>query len=119
MKVLLSEIENHVTPAALEEAQELVSATQEYEINQVEDGFYHCISRQPDYHVEITIKNDGIAIPKCHCTVFKRTRQCRHAIAALLLLRDQILRNLRSKKKANHEPQATDEVLKKLNVTQL
>jgi len=119
MKVLLSEIENHITPDALEEAQELVSATQEYDINQVEEGYFHCISRQPDYHVEITIKNDGLAVPKCHCTIFKRSRQCRHAIAALLLLRDQIQRNNRSKKKSNQEQHVTDEVLRKLNVTQL
>ncbi len=119
MKVLLSEIENHITPDALEEAQELVSATNEYDINQVEEGYFHCISRQPDYHVEITLKNDGLAIPRCHCTVFKRSKQCRHAIAALLLLRDQIQRNNKSKKKSNQEQQVMDEVLRKLNVTQL
>src|SRR5258706_16197629 len=112
MKVLLSEIENNVTPDALEEAQELVSSTQEYDITEVEEGYFHCISRQPDYHVEITIKPDGLASPKCHCTVFKRTRQCRHAIAALLLLRDKIQRNQRSRKKSNQENQVTDEVLR-------
>ncbi|MGB4846958.1 MAG: beta-phosphoglucomutase [Saprospiraceae bacterium] len=119
MKVLLSEIEQYITADALEEAQELVSITQEYAINQVEEGYFHCISRQPDYHVEITIKKDGLAVPKCQCTVFKRTKQCKHAIAALLLLRDQIQRNNRSKKKLNQEQQVTDEVLKKLNVTEL
>jgi len=119
MKVLLSEIENHITPDALEEAQELVRATHEYDINQVEEGYFHCISRQPDYHVEITLKNDGLAVPRCHCTVFKRSKQCRHAIAALLLLRDQIQRNNRSKKKSNQKQHVTDEVLRKLNVTQL
>ncbi|MEP6795058.1 MAG: beta-phosphoglucomutase [Saprospiraceae bacterium] len=119
MKVLLSEIEQNITADALEEAQELVSFTQEYAINQVEEGYYHCISRQPDYHVEITIKKDGLAIPKCQCTIFKRSKQCKHAIAALLLLRDQIQRSNRSKKKTNQEQQVTDEVLKKLNVTAL
>ncbi|HZV69433.1 MAG TPA: beta-phosphoglucomutase [Saprospiraceae bacterium] len=119
MKVLLSEIEHHITAEALEEAQELVSFTQEYDINQVEEGYYHFISRQPDYHVEITIKKDGLAVPKCQCTIFKRSRQCKHAIAALLLLRDQIQRNNRSRKKSNQEHLVTDEVLKKLNVTEL
>ncbi|MBK9984002.1 MAG: beta-phosphoglucomutase [Saprospiraceae bacterium] len=119
MKVLLSEIEQNITADALEEAQELVSFTQEYAINLVEEGYYHCISRQPDYHVEITIKKDGLAVPKCQCTVFKRTKQCKHAIAALLLLRDQIQRSNRSKKKSNQEQLVTDEVLKKLNVTEL
>lgn len=119
MKVLLSEIEHHITADALEEAQELLSITQEYDINQVEEGYYHCISRQPDYHVEITIRKDGLAIPKCQCTVFKRFRQCKHAVAALLLLRDQIQRHNRSRKKSNQEQQVTEEVLKKLNVTEL
>lgn len=119
MKVLLSEIENNVTSHALEEAQELVNATQEYDINQVEEGYYHCISRQPDYHVEITFNHDGLAVPKCHCTAFKRSKECKHAIAALLLLREYIQRSNRSRKKSNQEQHVMDEVLRKLNVTQL
>ncbi|MEO6131146.1 MAG: beta-phosphoglucomutase [Saprospiraceae bacterium] len=119
MKVLLSEIEHHIPADVLEEAHELVNHTHEYDINQVEEGYFHCISRQPDYHVEITIKKDGMAIPKCQCTVFRRHKQCKHAIAALLLLRDQIQRNSRSRKRSNQEKQVTEEVLKKLNVTEL
>ncbi|MEP6646218.1 MAG: hypothetical protein ABJC12_03950, partial [Saprospiraceae bacterium] len=118
MKILLSEIEHHIPADVLEEAQELVNITQEYSINQVEEGYYHCISRQPDYHVEITLKKDGVAIPKCQCTVFKRAKTCKHAIAGLLLLRDHIQRNNRSRKKSLDQ-QVIQEVLKKLNVTEL
>jgi beta-phosphoglucomutase len=117
MKILLSEIENMVPAPELEEAQELVNATQEYDISQVEEGYFHCISRQPDYHVEITIRKDGMAVPVCHCQVFQRSRHCKHTIAALLLLRDYFQRN-RSRKKATMG-HITDEVLRKMNVTQL
>ena len=103
MKVVLFDLESHFTPAALEEALELVKDTNEYDLTQPEEGYYHCVSKQPDYHVEIALKPDGLAIAKCQCTVFKKSKQCKHIIAGLWLLRDHILRSRRSKSKSKHE----------------
>ena len=119
MKVVLFDIESHFTPTALEEALELVKDTNEYDLTQPEEGYYHCLSKQPDYHVEITLKPDGIANAKCHCTVFKKSKQCKHAIAALWLLRDHILRSRRAKSKSKHENILLGDVLKKLTITEM
>ena len=119
MKVVLLDIESHFTPAALEEAMELVKDTNEYDLTQPEEGYYHCLSKQPDYHVEIILKPDGIANAKCHCTVFKKSKQCKHMIAALWLLRDHILRSRRTKSKSKHENLLLSDVLKKLSITEM
>lgn len=119
MKVVLFDIESHFSPAVMEEAMDLVRETNEYDLTQPEEGFYHFISRQPDYHVEMAFKSDGTVSAKCQCTVFKRTRQCKHALAALLMLRDHILRSRRAKSKSKHENLLLDDVLKKMTVTEL
>ncbi len=119
MKVALFDIESHFTASALEEAMDLVKETTEYDLTQPEEGFYHCLSKQPDFHVEMAMKADGTVSAKCHCTVFKRSKQCKHALASLLLLRDHILRSRRTKSKSKHEIQLLEEVLRKLTITEL
>lgn len=119
MKVVLFDIESHFNAAAMEEAMDLVRETNEYDLTQPEEGFYHFISRQPDYHVEMAFKSDGTVSAKCQCTAFKRTKQCKHALASLLMLRDHILRSRRTKSKSKHENLLLDDVLKKMTVTEL
>jgi beta-phosphoglucomutase len=119
MKVVLFDIESHFSAAAMEEAMDLVKETNEYDLTQPEEGFYHFLSRQPDYHVEMAFKADGSVVAKCHCTIFKRAKQCKHALAALLMLRDHILRTRRAKSKSKHENLLLDDVLKKMSVTEL
>lgn len=117
MKVLLFDIENQLDKDLVTEAQELVRDTREYDISSPEPGKYHCMSRQPDYHVEITLREEGIAIAKCHCLVYKKSGKCRHAVAALILLRDYQQRNRRSKKKSKQE--TVEEILRRMNVGNL
>ncbi|MEO5906127.1 MAG: beta-phosphoglucomutase [Saprospiraceae bacterium] len=117
MRVHLFDIENQTDHILLEESQELIKTTQEYDISQIEPGYYHCIARKPEYHVEIKLNDEGLAIPKCHCAVFKKQKYCKHAIAALLLLRDFIQRGRKVKKRTNKD--TLDEVLRKLSVTEL
>ena len=119
MKVVLFDIESHYAPALLEEAMDLVKETTEYDLTEPEPGFYHCLSKQPDYHVEMSVKTDGTVTAKCHCTVFKRAKVCKHSLAALLILRDHILRTRRGKSKSKHENLLLDDVLRKLTITEL
>ena len=95
MKIVLFDLENQIAPPLLEEALDLVKETNEYDLTEPEEGYYHCLSKQPDYHVELTLKADGTATGKCHCTVFKRANQCKHTIAAMLILREHLLRSRR------------------------
>lgn len=119
MKVALYELENHFSPAELEEAMTLVRETHEFSITQPEEGYYHCISRQPDYHVELAMKPDSTVTAKCQCTVFKKAKECRHALAALLLLRDHILRKRKGKTKSRQDTQTMEDVLRKVSITEL
>lgn len=117
MKIHLFDIETLIHTQLLLEAQELVRDTREYDIKRIEDDYYHCISRQPEYHVEIRLNDERQASPKCHCAVFKRTKECKHVVAALILLREFIQRGRKARKKSDLE--AVDDVLKKLNITEL
>ncbi len=117
MKVHLFDIENQLNKELLAEAQEVVKTSLEFDISNPEPGIYHCISRQPEYHVEITLKDEGAANAKCHCLIYKKSNRCKHAVAGLLLLRDYLQRNRRTKKKSKQE--TLDEVLRKLNVSEL
>lgn len=117
MKIHLFDIEALINSQLLLEAQELVRDTREYDIKRIEDDYYHCISRQPEYHVEIRLNDERQASPKCHCAVFKRTKECKHVVAALILLREYIQRGRKARKKSDLE--AVDDVLKKLNITEL
>lgn len=117
MKVLLFDMENQVNPEILEEAFDIVKATTEYDINNTEPGYFHCISTQPAYHVEISLKDEGMADAKCHCTAYKKSRKCKHAVAALLLLRDYLQRHRKSRRKTNRE--TLEEVIRKMNISDL
>ena len=119
MKVTLYDIENYMSPAALTEAMELARETQEYTITQPEDGFYHVVSKRPDFHVEIGIKPDGMVTARCQCMVFKKQKQCKHAWAALILLRDYMLRSRKGKSRSRQDAQVTEDVLRKISITEL
>lgn len=98
---------------------DLVKETNEYDLTQPKAGFFHCISKNPDYHVEMAVTDDGAVTAKCHCAVFKKSKVCKHQIAALMILRDHRIRNRRVRSKSKHEKILLDEVLKKLSVTEL
>lgn len=117
MKVYLYDIENQLDKTLVSEAQDVVLSTREFDISTPERGKYHCISRQPDFHVEISLKDNALAQAKCHCPVFKRTGYCKHATASLLMLRDHLKGDRKSTKRHNKE--ILDDVLRKLNVTEL
>ncbi len=117
MKTTLFDFETHVSQDLLEEAMTLVKDTHEFDLTRAESGRYHILSRQPDYHVEIQLREDGTAIAKCHCRVFKKTKQCRHALAALYLLRDATLR--RRKGTSTTDPDPLSEVVRKLKINEL
>lgn len=117
MRFNLFDIENLLSKDLLSDGEEVLRTTQEFDISNPETGNYHCISRHPDYHVEIKIKDDGSANAKCHCQVFKKSFKCKHAVAAMFLLRDHLKRDRRTQRKSNQE--ILDEVFSKLNVREL
>ncbi len=119
MKVVLLELESHFSTPILEEAMDLVKETNEYDLTQPETGFFHCVSINPDYHVEMQVTTDGLVDVKCHCAVFKRAKICKHAIGGIMILRDHKIRNRRVRSKSKHEKLLLDDVLKKLNITEL
>ncbi|HUR31117.1 MAG TPA: SWIM zinc finger family protein, partial [Saprospiraceae bacterium] len=117
MKVLLFDLENKLSKDLVTDAQDVVRITREYDINHPEPGKYHVLSRSPDYHVEIALKEEGTAIAKCQCLVYKKAGKCKHAVAALMLLRDYLKRDRKSHKKQNQE--TLDEVLRKVSLSEL
>ncbi len=119
MKVVLLDLESHFSTLLIEEAMDLVKETNEYDLTQPQTGFFHCLSKNPDYHVEMAITPDGMISAKCHCAQFKHSKVCKHAIGAMMILRDHKIRNRRNRSKSRHEKILLDEVLKKLNITEL
>ena len=119
MKVVLLDLESHFETPILEEAMDLVKETNEYDLTQPEAGYFHCLSKNPDFHVEMNVTEDGMVSSKCHCAVFKRSKICKHAIAGIMILRDHKIRSRRNRSKSKHEKLLLDEVLKKLNITEL
>ena len=117
MKVILFDLENKLNKDLVADAQDVVRATREFDINHPEPGKYHVLSRQPDYHVEIALKEEGLANAKCQCLVFKKSGKCKHAVAALMLLRDHLKRDRKSHKKQNQE--VLEEVLRKVGLSEL
>ncbi len=119
MKATLKDLESHFAPPAWEEAMELVKETNEYDLTQPQANYFHVLSKNPDYHVEMMLADDGSVTAKCHCSAFKRSGICKHALAALIILRDRSIRRRRNRSRLKHEKILLDEVLKKLNVTEL
>ncbi len=119
MKVVLLDLETHFSTPQVEEAMDLVRETTEYDLTQPQAGYFHCLSKNPDYHVEMALTEEGFVTAKCHCAVFKRSKICPHAIASLMILRDHKIRNRRVRSKSKHEKLLLDEVLRKLNITEL
>lgn len=119
MKIALYDIENRLEASFMEEAMELVKTTREYTLTEPETGFFHFMSRSPDYHVEITIGQDGMTLSKCQCALFKKSKICRHAVAALIMLRDQMLKQKRARSKTKRENPALEEVLLKMKAPAL
>ncbi len=117
MKFILFDIDHGLIRDLVEDAAEVLRTSQEYDISNPQPGYYHCTSKQPDYHVEIKLKEDGSAIAKCHCLPYKKSGKCKHAVASMYLLRDHLKRDRKSQRKANQE--ILEEVLSKLNAQEL
>ncbi len=119
MRIPFVDIESNVPASRLEEAADLVRAASEYSLAESEPGYYQVISTRPSFHVEIHLLADGLAQVRCHCKVFARAKTCKHALAALLMLRDQLIVKKRVKTKGATEQNLLEETLRKMNITEL
>ncbi len=119
MRVLLIDIENHIDQPLLEEALDLVRATNEYTVQQPDPGHFQVHSSNPAYQVDLHLLQDGLVNVKCYCAPFKKNKQCRHAVAALLLLRDFLQQARKSRNKARQDASVIDEALRKIKITDL
>ncbi|HJW29824.1 MAG TPA: hypothetical protein VJ508_11365, partial [Saprospiraceae bacterium] len=88
-------------------------------LQQPADDRYQVSSTQPSYQVDLHVLGEGQVRVKCYCTVFKRTRHCRHAVAALFILRDQLLRRRKSKSKSAPGEEPVEAALRKMSITEL
>ena len=111
------DLENVLEPGVLLDAQDLARSTHEFDIRITEPGHFHITSKQPDFEVEIELRDDGVAVTKCHCTAFRKLKKCTHAVASVILLRDHLRTNRKSRKKENLA--ILEEVLKKVQINEL
>lgn len=119
MRTGLSDLEQHFSQQELDEAMDIVRQTTDYDIAEAEAGRYHCVSKSPPWHVEITVGTEGEALAKCHCPTYRRSGKCPHTLPALLLFRDKLFKLTRPYSAARRDKPLVDEVLKKLNQHEL
>ena len=62
MKITLFDIENQLDKDLVQEAYDIIKLTREFDITNPEKGKYHIISKQPDYHVEVALKDNGLGV---------------------------------------------------------
>jgi hypothetical protein len=118
MRVSVIDIENQVEPSLLQEGLALVRTTNEFSIQQAEHGHYQVNASQPTYQVDIIMGAEGMAKVKCHCRPFTKSKKCKHAVAALLLLRDHLIQKRKSKTPSG-QPSTVEEALRKMKITEL
>jgi len=119
MRVSIIDIENQSDPTLLTEALDLVRATTEYTVQQPDLSHYQVHSSSPAYQVDLTMLQDGVVNARCYCAPFKKTKQCKHAVAAVLLLRDHLQHARKSRNKSKQDSSVIDEALRKMKITEL
>ena len=119
MRVSLINIENHFDQALLTEGADLVRASTEYTIQQPDQAHFQVHSSNPPYQVDILLLQDNMVNVKCYCTPFKKTKQCKHLVAALLLLRDHLQQSRKSRKNSRQDSTVIDDALRKMKITDL
>jgi beta-phosphoglucomutase len=117
MKIPMYDLENVLEPGIQLDAQDLARSTHEFDIRLTQPGHFLINSKLPDFEVEIDLRDDGLAIAKCQCTTFRKTKKCAHAVASVLLLRDHLRISRKSKKKENLA--ILESVLKKVQINEL
>jgi beta-phosphoglucomutase len=126
MRVSLINIENHIEPALLSEAVDLVRASNEYAIQHPDQAHYQVHSTNPAYQVDIHLLPENpsassrtMANVKCYCKPFIKTKQCKHAVAAILLLREYLQQSRKNKNKSRQDATLIDDALRKMKITDL
>ncbi|HZV43154.1 MAG TPA: beta-phosphoglucomutase [Saprospiraceae bacterium] len=119
MRVSLIDIENQFDHHLIEEGLDLVRATTEYTVQQPDLAHFQVHASNPVYQVDILMLQDGLVNVKCYCAPFKKSKHCKHAIAALFLLRENLQHARKSRVKSRHESTVTDEALRKMKITDL
>src|SRR6187431_401861 len=99
MKAVLPDIESQFPTPLLADSIDLIRHSTEYNLQQTGDSTYQVIATQPAYHVELSLLPENQVNAICHCITFKRTKQCKHALAAILMLRNSRLRKRSTKHK--------------------
>lgn len=119
MRVSLINIENHVDADLLAEAVDLVRASTEYAVQQPDQAHFQVHSSHPAYQVDIHLQGDQMVNVKCYCKPFTKTKQCKHAVAAVLILRDYLQQSRKSRNKTKQDTTVIDDALRKMKITDL
>lgn len=117
MRINLIDLEQQINKPLLEAAHEIVRLSNEYDLRTPAPGKFLILSRKPDYHVEITQRSDATFQAICHCSPFKNTGICKHAVASLLILRDHLKQNRTAGKK--QDKNTIEEILQKMSLQEL
>lgn len=118
MKVNLYELEKEFAPEAMADAGDLLRKTRDFGLLEVDRHHFLFTSVAPDYQVEVVVKTGGQAVGKCDCAFFRRHNACKHALAALIAVRD-LRKKDRTKGKADPLAKMMEDVLRKLNREEL
>lgn len=119
MKAILPDIESQFSALLIAESMDLIRQTTEYKVQQTGEGTYQVISTAPAYHVELVQQAENVVSAICHCTTYKRTKQCKHALAGILMLRDTRLRKRKARPGQQHQAEMLDDAVAKINVHEL
>jgi beta-phosphoglucomutase len=119
MKAVLPDIESQFAILVLEESADLIRQTTEYTVQSTGESTYQVIATQPAYHVELALLPDNIVTAVCHCTIYKRAKQCKHALAAILMLRDTKFRKRSTRHARNQQHSMLDDAIAKINAHEL
>lgn len=113
MKANLYQLEREFTAEALLAAEDLIRQTRDYTFETTSRNHFLLSSYQPDYQVEITQRAGGETVTTCQCLMFAKQDVCKHAIAALLILRSK-KRKVPRESKIQKQDKMVSDLVKKL-----
>lgn len=114
MKANLYQLEKEFTAEAILAAEDLIRQTRDFSFETTSRNHYLFSSFQPDYQVEIIQRTGGETVSTCQCHMFQRHDVCKHAIAALLVLRSKKKRTSKEPKGQKQDKMVAD-LVKKLS----